>query len=117
MGDWEPDQVLGTERERAFLWIVPAQLAGQWTLRDHQGQVLGHFELQQRYQRVGGQMVLAGKGQPLLGARVEGNTLRFHYIGRDEGLHAIVLTSSGPVLEGEMTVHGNTQVVRAQRQP
>jgi 6,7-dimethyl-8-ribityllumazine synthase len=62
-------------------------------------------------------MVLAGKSQPLLGARIEGNTLRFQYIGRDEGLHSIALTSSGPILQGEMTVHGTTQVVRAQRQP
>lgn len=117
MGEWEPDQVLGTERERAFLWIVPAQLAGHWVLRDHQGQALGHFELQQRFQRAGGQMVLAGTRQPLLGARVEGNTLRFQYIGRDDGLHSVALTSAGPVLQGEMTVHGNTQAVSAQRQP
>ena len=117
MGDWEPDQVLGTERERAFLWIVPVQLAGHWILRDAQEQVLGHFELQQRFQRAGGQMVLAGTPQPLLGARVEGSTLRFQYIGRDDGLHAITLTGSGPILQGEMIVHGTTHVVRAERRP
>jgi hypothetical protein len=117
MGDWEPDQVLGTERERAFLWIVPVQLAGHWILRDAQAQVLGHFELQQRFQRAGGQMVLAGTPQPLLGARVEGSTLRFQYIGRDDGLHAITLTGSGPILQGEMIVHGTTHVVRAERRP
>ena len=117
MGDWEPDQVLGTERERAFLWIVPAQFAGQWTLLDQQGQVLGQFELRQRYQRAGGQMHLAGSSQPLLGARVEGNTLRFQYLGRDDGLHSLVLTGSGPTLQGDMTVHGTTHAVRAQRLP
>ena len=117
MGDWEPDQVLGTERERAFLWTVPAQLAGRWSLRNDQGQVLGQFELQQRYQRAGGQMMLEGRSQPLLGARIEGHTLRFQYIGRDEGLHSLALTTAGPILQGEMTVHGTTQVVRAQRQP
>jgi len=109
--------VLGTERERAFLWTVPAQLAGRWSLRNDQGQVLGQFELQQRYQRAGGQMMLEGRSQPLLGARIEGHTLRFQYIGRDEGLHSLALTTAGPILQGEMTVHGTTQVVRAQRQP
>jgi hypothetical protein len=117
MGDWEPDQTLGTERERAFLWIVPAQFAGQWTLHDQQGQVLGHFELQQRYQRAGGLMRIAGISQPLLGARIEGNTLRFQYIGRDDGLHSVVMSPSGPSLQGDMTVHGITQGVSAQRQP
>ena len=117
MGDWEPDQVLGSERERAFLWVVPAQLAGPWTLHDQQGQVLGIFEIRQRYQRAGGTMELGNTRQLLLGARVDGNTLRFQYIGRDDGLHAITLTASGQQLQGEMTVHGVTQVVHAQRLP
>jgi SAM-dependent methyltransferase len=117
MGDWEPDQVLGSERERAFLWIVPAQFAGTWTLRDQQGLVLGSFELRQRYQRAGGTMRLGDTRQPLLGARVDGNTLRFQYIGRDDGLHAITLTASAQQLQGEMTVHGITHVVHAQRLP
>ena len=117
MGDWEPDQVMGTERERAYLWIVPTQLTGQWSLRDAQGQALGTFSLQQRFQRVGGQMWLAGMSQPLLGARVEGNSLRFQYVGRDDGLHAVSLTRTETDLQGEMTVHGNTHRVSAQRLP
>ena len=117
MGDWEPDQVLGTERERAYLWIVPRQVAGRWTLRDQQGQTLGMVELTQRFQRVGGQMLIAGVGQPLLGARVEGNTLRFQYIGRDDGLHAVSLTHTDSGLHGSMTVHGATHPVSAERHP
>ena len=117
MGDWEPDQVLGTERERAFLWIVPAQLAGRWSLRDQNAQTLGTFVLQQRYQRAGGQMTLGGASQPLLGARIEGNSLRFQYIGADDGLHAVSLTRTETGLQGEMTVHGISHPVSAQRQP
>jgi hypothetical protein len=117
MGDWEPDQVLGTERERAFLWIVPTQLAGRWLLRNQNAQTLGTFVLQQRYQRAGGQMMLGSASQPLLGARVEGNTLRFQYIGADDGLHAVSLTHTATGLQGEMTVHGISHPVSAQRVP
>ena len=117
MGDWEPDQVLGTERERAFLWMVPTQLAGRWTLRDAQAQVLGTFDLQQRFQRAGGQMTLAGVSQPLLGVRIEGATLRFQYLGRDDGLHWVSLTRTDAGLQGEMTVHGITQPVTSTRLP
>ncbi len=117
MGDWEPDQVLGTERERAYLWIVPAQLAGRWLLRDAQGHTLGTFVLQQRFQRVGGQMLLAGASQPLLGARVDGTTLRLQYIGQDDGLHAVSLKQTPDGLQGDMTVHGVTHPVSAQRIP
>lgn len=117
MGDWEPDQVLGTERERAYLWIVPAQLAGRWTLRDQNAQTLGTWVWHQRYQRAGGYITLAGTSQPLLGARVEGNTLRFQYIGADDGLHAVSLTLTDAGWQGEMTVHGVTHPVSAQPQP
>ena len=118
MGDWEPDEVLGTERERAYLWRVPVQLAGQWALHDHQGQPLGTFHLQQRFQRVGGHMLLAGMSQqPLLGARIDGTTLKFQYIGRDDGLHAVKLNQTPQGLTGEMTVHGMTHPVSARPTP
>jgi len=124
MGDWVPDQILGTERERAFLWIVPAPLAGSWVLRDQQGQALGTFELQQRFQQVGGRMTLPATDripqtatQWLLGARVNGRHLRFQYIGRDDGLHEVSLSLTDTQLQGDMTVHGATQAVTASRAP
>jgi SAM-dependent methyltransferase len=124
MGDWEPDQTLGSERERAFLWIVPAPLAGQWVLRDQQGQTLGQFEIEQRFQRVGARMTLPptpfaphAATQLVLGARVEGRLLRFQYVGRDEGLHAVSLVQTAAGLQGEMTVHGATHPVSAYRVP
>jgi SAM-dependent methyltransferase len=124
MGDWEPDQVLGTERERAFLWVVPAQLEGTWQLRDTQGLNLGTFELRQRYQRVAGRMQLPGtplapapQDTWLLGARVEGAALRFQFVGRDEGLHQVSLVLTGSELAGELLVHGASRPVRATRTP
>jgi SAM-dependent methyltransferase len=124
MGDWEPDQVLGTERERAFLWVVPAQLAGAWQLKDAQGHSLGTFELQQRYQRVAGRIRLpinthtpSPQDTWLLGARVEGTTLRFQFIGHDAGVNQVSLVLTGNELAGELLVHGATQPVRAIRMP
>lgn len=124
MGDWEPDQVLGTERERAFLWVVPARLDGTWHLKDAQGQSLGTVELRQRYQRVGGRIQLpphptAPRPQDnwLLGARVEGAALRFQFIGHDDGLNQVSLVLSGDELAGDLLVHGATQPVRATRIP
>ena len=30
MGEWEPDETLKVEFRDAYLWIVPAQIAGRW---------------------------------------------------------------------------------------
>ena len=37
MGEWEPDEAFVVEGSEAFLWIVPARVAGRWTLRDDRG--------------------------------------------------------------------------------
>ena len=116
MSDWEPDQTIETARERAFMWIVPAQLAGRWRLLDAQGQLLGRFQLTQRFQNVGGQMELKVGTQALLGARLRGNELRFQYVGLDDGLHSVRLNVQGTQLEGDMTVHGQTHPVLARQE-
>src|SRR5690606_6830044 len=33
MDDWEPDERTATDHAQAYFWIVPAQVAGRWTLR------------------------------------------------------------------------------------
>src|SRR4029079_390074 len=37
MGEWEPDEAFVVEGSEAFLWIVPARVAGRWSLRDDHG--------------------------------------------------------------------------------
>ena len=51
MGDWQPDgHVQGRTSGGAMLWIIPAQVAGEW-LVDVVGERL-HLSLTQRYQEV-----------------------------------------------------------------
>jgi hypothetical protein len=115
MADWEPDQTIELPRERAFLWIVPAQVAGRWSLRDAQGQLLGRFTLTQRFQNIGGHMHLQGNPQVLLGARLRAGELRFQYVGKDDGLHSVRMVLDNGQFNGEMTVHGQTQTVIARQ--
>jgi SAM-dependent methyltransferase len=67
MGDWPADRTADVEGARIFLWIVPARVAGRWTLTDETGRRTA-ITLDQRYQHVSGSV---------RGGRLAGDRLRF----------------------------------------
>jgi len=56
MGDWDPDETATVEGRNAMLWIVPAKVGGNWTLRHAAGNGQATYDLaiQQTYQKVEG---------------------------------------------------------------
>ena len=36
MGEWEPDDVFSVEGNDAYLWLVPAPVAGRWLVRERE---------------------------------------------------------------------------------
>lgn len=89
MGDWTPDQSFDTGAEcasfcRAYLWIIPAQVGGQWQI----GQ--DRLVLEQRYQALTGSLTQGGQAQPISEAKMDGETITFtaggrRYTGKLEG--------------------------------
>jgi SAM-dependent methyltransferase len=88
MADWEPDETIAQGGDHAFLWTVPARVAGNWTVRDDKGTTVATLTIAQQFQRVGGTIVIAGKAQPLLGAFVQGPTLGFTFVASDSGVRS-----------------------------
>ena len=89
MGDWEPDQVIDSNGHIAYLWRVPAQVGGGWTvsgLASDGKSHTSHIHFDQRYQRLSGTMTVDGKKQVLLGARIEGNVLHFSFLNAQDEL-------------------------------
>jgi len=82
MGDWTPDATTevteGCEHYcEAMLWVVPAQVAGMWTIDGRRS-----MELAQSYQKIGG-IVREGSSHWILGdAGMEGARIRFS-LGED----------------------------------
>jgi hypothetical protein len=77
MADWQPDQVIESAvgNTRAFLWIVPAQVAGEWKFTEVGGKQAFTLKLQQRFQRLeaspaAGERLAVQSGR-LLGNQVE----------------------------------------------
>lgn len=102
MGDWEPDQVIGSGNQTGYFWTVPAPVAGTWALQGLNARGPVQLRLTQRYQRVGGSIAWGAQIQPLLGARLEGAQLHFSFVDPDGFLKAVRLAVNGPGMVGEV---------------
>jgi SAM-dependent methyltransferase len=116
MGEWEPDESFRAGDSEGHLWIVPANLAGRWTLRDDSGFVDGEIDFSQQFQRLGGTVTLRGKTQPLLGAYVQGEYVGFTFVHHDGGIRSVRAQVSGDALSGSLRFAGNLTPVSGQRQ-
>ena len=115
MGDWEPDQHLKVESRDAFVWIVPAPVAGEWSLKDEREVLSATINLVQRYQRLGGTVTVAGKTQPLLGAWMDGDKLGFSFVDGEGALQAVRMTVAGSSMAGSLSDHRRTAVTASKR--
>jgi len=76
MGDWEPDERSTTEDGSAYLWIVPAQVEGDWSFREAEGNGRFAVQLQQEFQHLSGR----GESEPLVSdARLHGPQLELTF--------------------------------------
>lgn len=102
MGDWEPDQRIETQRAQGYYWVVPAPIAGEWTLEGIEGQQRVSLQISQRYQKIGGILQLGRNSQPILGAEITGDKLSFRFLDAKGELVSIKATVKGNSLEGEV---------------
>jgi SAM-dependent methyltransferase len=103
MGDWEPDDTIGTGYGQGYFWVVPGNAAGKWSLKGMEGsQQPATLEITQRYQRVGGILNIYGKTQPILGATLVGNRLKFTFLDHSNQSRIIEATLSGNELSGQV---------------
>lgn len=75
LGDWEPDQHEQVEGKDVFLWIVPAQVEGAWTLQD--GDTTMTLDLTQNFQYLRGTATADGRTDRITSGRIEGETISF----------------------------------------
>ena len=90
MEEWIPDQIASIEEERcrnycctAYFWVVPARVAGTWTLAQ------GELTLDQSFQMISGTLGSGAESVPVTG-RLLGREIRFSggdavYTGRVDG--------------------------------
>src|SRR5512136_1545709 len=75
MEDWEPDQTINVEERSAFLWIVPAKVAGKWAYKTAAG--AGELTLTQSFQNIQGSATTGGKNVALKTPKLTGDLISF----------------------------------------
>ena len=89
MDDWEPDDKIDAGSDcvsycRAYLWVIPAKVGGNWQLDG------GTLTLSQTFQMVDGMLTRNGEQQRVSQGRLLGNELRFsvgeqRFVGKVDG--------------------------------
>jgi SAM-dependent methyltransferase len=102
MGDWEPDQRLGSNYTIGYFWVVPAKVGGTWQLR---GEELRDAELvlDQKFQNVGGTLTVRGKSQPILSAALSGDNLSFRFLNEVGHHRTVKLKVAGDRMVGQVS--------------
>lgn len=101
MDDWAPDETSYFEQRAAYLWIVPAQVAGGWDLTTLDGTRF-NFDIEQEFQRIKGRAefhtrlgtIKAGLREPSL----RGDEIRFSIVDPQGRL----LAFTGKLVDGHL---------------
>lgn len=104
LDDWEADETIRSEGRPAYLWVVPATIAGTWTIQTSGEPLKMHVE--QRYQSLTLRGERGGKSVPIIGGRLRGTEISFSSFDADgtSRHYRGSITSAG--IEGESQREG-----------
>jgi len=108
MGDWQPDETASLESRSAYLWIVPADVAGDWelTAASAKGPITYRLQLGQAFQIVNGTARLADKALLLSDGRLQGTEIHFTLLDESETRLEFSGQADGGTMQG--TMHSTT---------
>jgi hypothetical protein len=81
MEDWEADEVSTMDGRRAYFWVVPARVMGNWTLEA--GNQRLDLALEQSFQKLSGTVALSPLLAGLRDTRLRGPFIQFGFVGQD----------------------------------
>ncbi|OWF65771.1 hypothetical protein B6A14_08370 [Polynucleobacter hirudinilacicola] len=99
MGDWDADVEIDSPA-RAYYWVVPAQVQGEWLISGMETDRT-ILKLSQFYQKIGGTLQIGNNTQPLLNPKLEGAVLSFTYLDRDKSSHFVMMSVENNELKGK----------------
>jgi precorrin-6B methylase 2 len=102
--DWEPDETIRVEGRTAHLWVVPASVAGDWSVKV--GEEIFVLRIQQQYQALATSGERDGKPLPVIGPQLRGTAIRFTAFDRDGSSRHFRGTVEGRRMSGESEGEG-----------
>ena len=110
MGEWQADENAEVEFRSAYLWIVPARVGGNWSFRDASGSMAFNVSLDQSFQKIGGEVTIGGKKQPLVGASLQGENIRFSFNDARDVTRHFSGAVRGTSISGKLRASGITDL-------
>jgi hypothetical protein len=98
MEDWEADEISTLDGRRAYFWVVPANVMGNWNL-DAGGQRL-EVTLEQTFQKVSGTLALGPIHAGLRDVKLRGTAISFAYVDQNRVRRDFTGRVSGARMEG-----------------
>ena len=107
MGDWEPDDRSSIDDHTTYLWIVPAQVGGDWKLGvDLGGTEEAVLKISQKYQRIEGTLVATSTQLTLRNPVLTGDSIRFSLVDHRGVLREFSGRVRGGVISGSTRADG-----------
>ena len=108
MGDWQPDRTIRVAESTIYLWIVPANVYGQWDVQinDPKGPAHGSLFIRQAFQELHGSLSINGGHTDRFDASLDGGRFAFTANGRNGKAKEILeykASAHGDLIEGELT--------------
>ncbi len=112
MAEWQPDQTITVGERKAHLWIVPAEVAGNWelTLPTERGEETWTLKLDQDFQMLYGRVGLPTGSVRLLDGRIRGTEIRFHFIDGSGTRREVVGSAFGNRMKGTLRNQDGTSL-------
>jgi len=99
MEDWEADEISSMDGRRAYFWVVPANVNGNWALES--GGEKGELAFEQRFQKIEGTIGLgASNTGGLRDARLRGFNIAFAWVDSTGVLRNYTGRVTGGKMEG-----------------
>ena len=98
MEDWEADEISSVDGRRAYFWVVPANVMGNWTLET--GSQKTDLSFEQTFQKINGTVTLGPVHAGLREARLRGFNIAFSYVDQQGMRRDFTGRVNGPRMEG-----------------
>jgi hypothetical protein len=107
MEDWEADEISSLDGRRAYLWVVPANVGGSWTLEAAGERT--ELALEQRFQKLEGTVTLGPVQAGLREPRLRGFQIGFAYVDNNGVRRDFTGRVSGGRMEGSFRAESGAE--------
>jgi len=102
--EWEPDETVRAEDRAGYLWVVPADVRGAWTVTTADDAL--RVTIEQTHQRLTARAERAGKAVPVISTRLRGTEIAFTAFDADGGARRYRGRVEAGRMSGDSDGHG-----------